>query len=225
MLKKCPNLPYTKKGMVVVRRAGFKDKYHDLWLRLKKYFSGQIFVIQLCAAVGAFVLRTIPAFVFRDSILWSVVFGQIGSYVGYIGVYTIGYWVTFRKDYRTSGRSMRKDIVGLQLAEQVPNISVAAISGLWQAMLINSTGMPTWVGVNVGSWFGPHKIVGLLASLFGSSLKRGCVDHAWEPPSRMRKFLQRLRYLGRVSPAIDCDPDTVEEPSTEGEIVDRESVA
>jgi hypothetical protein len=211
--------------MVVVRRAGVGDTIHVLWLKLKKYFSGKIFVIQLFASLGAFVLRTIPAFIFHDSILWSVVVGQIGSYTGYTGVYAIGYWLTFRKDYRLSGRSMRKDLLGLQLAEQVPSISMAALSGVWQAMLISSTGVPTWVGVNIGSWFGPHKIVNLSASLFGSSLKRGWVDHSWEPSPRVRKFVVWLRYLGRVPADIDCDAATAEDPCIEGEMVDRDPPA
>ena len=162
-------------------------------LRIKKYFSGRLFLVQLSAGVGAFILRTIPAYILRDNVFWSVVTGQVGSYVGYISVYAVGYWLVFRNDYRQSGRSFFKDILGLQVAEQLPNLFTLVISSAWQGALIQFTGLPTWVGVNLGSWFGPHKIVNVIAMLFSNTVKRAWVDKTWSPG----ELLRRIKHFGR----------------------------
>jgi len=191
-----------------------KDARKRLLLKLKTYFSGKLFLVQLSAGVGAFVLRTIPAYILRESILWSIIAGQVGSYVGYISVYAVGYWLIFRKDYSQSGRSFIKDILGLQVAEQLPNLTTLVISGAWQGALIQFTGLPTWIGVNLGSWFGPHKIINLIAMLFSNTIKRAWIDKAWSPPERLRAFFRRIRNFGR---SIDHSetPDSAQEQTIE----------
>jgi hypothetical protein len=202
----------------------FRDSVHTLWLKLKKYFSGKLFLVQLSAGVGAFALRTLAAISFRDSTIWSVVVGQVGSYTGYISVYILGYWLTFRKDYKLSGRSFKKDIFGLQVAEQLPNAGTLFFSSAWQVVLIETTGWPTWIGVNLGSWFGLHKIVNIATMLFSNSLKRSWVDGSWKPASRFQRILKRLRHFGR---SIDSpeESDAVENQIVEEEVVDGESMA
>jgi hypothetical protein len=113
---------------------------------------------------------------------WIIVLaGMLGSFTGYLSAYVLGYWVTFRKDYSTSGRSMLFDIFRLQLVEQLPNIWTVAGSGLTQGALIEGTDMPPVLAVNIGSWFGPQKILNIAAMLTSNSLKRAWVDGSWKP--------------------------------------------
>ena len=169
-----------------------KDTSHSFWLKLKKYFSGKLFLVQLSAGVGAFALRTLAAISIEDNVLGSVAIGQVGSYMGYASVFVLGYWLVFRRDYRPSGRSVRKDILGLQVAEQLPNVATLILSSAWQVVLIDTTGWPVWIGVNLGSWFGLHKIVNVASMLFSNSMKRGCVDGSWRTPPHMRRILLNI---------------------------------
>ena len=200
----------------------FKDTLRGFWLRLKMYFSGKLFLVQLSAGVGAFALRTLAAYSLRESTLWSVAIGQVGSYTGYISVYILGYWLAFRKDYKSSGRSIKRDIFGLQVAEQLPNASTLLISSSWQVVLIEVTGWPTWIGVNLGSWFGLHKIVNLFAMLFSNTIKRSWVDGSWKPPSRMRRILKRIKHFGRSINNSEEESDIAEVQSIEEEVIDGE---
>ena len=106
---------------------------------------------------------------------------MIGSFVGYVAAYIIGYWVAFREDYRASGRSMPWDIIRLQLVEQLPNVGTVIAAGLTQGVLISSADVPPVLAVNIGSWFGPQKIVNVAAMLTSNSLKKAWVDDAWKP--------------------------------------------
>jgi len=203
----------------------FRDSLRSFLFRLKKYFSGRLFLVQFSAGVGAFALRTLAAVSLQEKGAWlSVAIGQVGSYTGYIGVYVLGYWLVFRKDYKLSGRSIKKDIFGLQVAEQLPNASTLLLSSAWQVILIETTGS-TWAGVNLGSWFGPHKIVNVFAMFFSNSIKRGWVDGAWLAPMWVRRILSKI---GRFSRAIDDSkesPDSIEIQLDQGEVVDGKSVA
>ncbi|MFC1906162.1 hypothetical protein ACFLWJ_01595 [Chloroflexota bacterium] len=200
----------------------FRSSIHRFWTRLKRYFSGKLFVVQLSAGIGAFALRTLLAYLFRSDMVSSIIAGLIGSYTGYIGTYAFGYWLRFRKDYRVSGRSIRKDILGLQSAEQLPNVTTLIISIAWQGLFIQATGLPTWVGVNLASWFGPHKFVNLGAALFSNSLKRGWIDGSWLAPLWIRRFLGRVKHFGRSVDNADGEPDIAETQSVEVEVVDGE---
>ena len=178
--------------MVCVR--SIKDFLSKLWLRLRKYFSGRLFIVQLCAGIGAFALRSLGAFLFGSSTATAIAAGLVGSYTGYITTYAIGYWLRFRKDYRASGRSMKKDVFGLQSAEQVPNLISLIITIAWQGFILEQTDVTPWVGINLASWFGPQKLVNLAAALFSNSLKKGWVDRSWLAPLWMRKTLWRIRH-------------------------------
>jgi len=110
-----------------------------------------------------------------------VILAMIGSFVGYVAAYVLGYWAAFREDYRGSSRSMAGDIIKLQIVEQLPNLGTVVAAGLTQGVLIGSTDVPPVVAVNIGSWFGPQKILNLAAMLASNSLKKAWVDHAWKP--------------------------------------------
>jgi len=200
----------------------FRDTLSGLWLRLKKYFSGRLFVVQLSAGIGAFALRTLLAYSFRHNTPSSIIAGLIGSYTGYITTYAFGYWLRFRKDYRISGRSIRKDILGLQSAEQLPSVTTLIITFAWQGLVIQATGVPSWIGVNLASWFGPQKLVNLGAALFSNSLKRGWVDGSWLAPSWIRRTLRRMRLTGGSVDSVEEEPVVVEVQSTGEEVVDGE---
>ena len=200
----------------------FRGSIHRFWLRLKRYFSGKLFVVQLSAGIGAFALRTLLAYSFRNNMVSSIIAGLVGSYTGYITTYAFGYWLRFRKDYRVSGRSIRKDILGLQSAEQLPNVTTLIISIGWQGIVIQATGVPSWIGVNLASWFGPQKFVNLGAALFSNSLKRGWVDGSWLAPLWIRRLLKRIRHLGRSVDIAEEELGIAEVQSDKGEVVDGE---
>ena len=168
--------------------------------KLKKYFSGKLAVVQISGGVGAFALRSAGVYLAEGQPTWAMVLASVsGSFAGYLGVYALGYALAFRKDYKTSGRSMLRDMAQLQLVEQTPNILTVAISGGFQGILMQFSGMPPVIAANLGSWFGPQKIVNLAAMLAGNSLKKAWVDGTWKPAAVARGMLQRIgRLLKKV---------------------------
>ena len=161
--------------------------------KIWKYFSGRLAVVQLTAGLGAFALRSAAVFMTLGHESWIIVLaGMLGSFTGYISAYILGYWITFRKEYRTSGRSMLLDIFRLQLVEQLPNIWTVAGSGLTQGALIEGTDLPPVLAVNVGSWFGPQKILNVAAMLTSNSLKRAWVDGSWKPLAVLRSWMHTI---------------------------------
>ncbi len=193
-----------------------KDFFNRLWLRLKRYFSGRLFVVQVCAGIGAFAFRSLGAIIFDTNNVTIIAAGLVGSYGGYIGTYAIGYWLRFRKDYRASGRSMKKDVFGLQSAEQVPNLISLIITIAWQGFILEQTNVTPWVGINLASWFGPQKFVNLAAALFSNSLKKGWVDRSWLAPLWMRKTLWRIRHP-RSSQGYLAQDSAIDSTQHEGE--------
>lgn len=166
--------------------------------KLKKYFSGKLALVQILAGVGAFAARSLGAYALQDHTTWTiVVISMLGSYVGYIGTYAVGYWVAFRVDYRVKNRSMSSDIIKLQVVEQLPNIGTAVASGLTQGALIGGAGMQPVLAVNLVSWFGPQRIVSFLAMALGNSLKRAWVDGTWKPTVVVRSIVDVALRLGR----------------------------
>ncbi len=171
--------------------AGFKAK-------LKKYFSGKLVAVQIGAGVGAFAGRSIAAFTTSELDTWIVVISsQFGSFAGYIGVYFLGYWYVFKRDYRASHRSMPKDVVQLQVVEQSPNLVTVISSAVTQAALMEtanmgSGGLSSVFSANLASWFGPHKIANLAAMAGSNSLKKGWVDHTWSPRVALRKLTTQI---------------------------------
>jgi hypothetical protein len=171
--------------------AGFKAT-------LKKYFSGKLVAVQISAGVGAFAGRSIAAFTTSDLDTWIVVLSsQFGSFAGYIGIYFLGYWYVFKRDYRVSHRSMPKDVVQLQVVEQSPNLVTVISSAVAQAALMEtanmgSDGLSSVFSANLASWFGPHKIANLAAMAGSNSLKKGWVDHTWLPGVYLRKLATRI---------------------------------
>jgi len=164
--------------------------------KIKKYFSGKLAVVQVSGGVGAFALRSAGVYLAEGQPTWVMVLASIcGSFAGYIGVYVLGYALAFRKDYAASGRSMVRDMMRLQLVEQTPNILTVVFSGLTQGALMQVSGMPPVIAANLGSWFGPQKIVNLAAMLAGNSLKRAWVDGTWKPAAAA---LGLLRGIGRL---------------------------
>jgi hypothetical protein len=161
--------------------------------KLRKYFSGKLALVQIGAGAGALAGRSAAVYLSLDQHVWTIVLASmLGSYTGYIGVWALGYWWAFRSDYRASGRSLVLDIVRLQLVEQAPNIGTVLVSGLTQGVLIGGTDMPPVLAVNLGSWFGPQKIVNLAAMAMSNSLKRAWVDGSWKPLAAVRNLIDRI---------------------------------
>ena len=96
--------------------------------------------------------------------------------------------MAFRSDYKETGRSIIRDVARLQIIEQTPNIATVAAAGITQGALIGGTDINTVVAVNVGSWFGPQKIVNLLAMLTSNTMKKAWVDHSWSPIHVLREL-------------------------------------
>lgn len=171
--------------------SGLKEK-------LGKYFSGRLVLIQIAAGVGAVAGRSAAVYLLLDQETWIMVLASMaGSFAGYISFYSLGYWITFRSDYRVSGRFMALDIVKLQLVEQLPNIGTVLASGLTQGALIGGAGMQPVLAANLGSWFGPQKIINLAAMLASNTLKRAWVDGSWKPMVVVRSLIQNASRIGR----------------------------
>jgi len=161
--------------------------------KLRKYFSGKLVLVQSSAGVGAFALRSVAAYATADhGAVVIVATSLVGSFLGYVSIYSIGYWVTFKRDYATSGRRMGWDVIRLQLVEQSPNIPTLIPAALTQIALIEAGDVDPVVSVNVGSWFGPHKIVNFIAMVGSNSLKKGWVDGTWAPGETLRKLGGRI---------------------------------
>jgi hypothetical protein len=166
--------------------------------RISKYFSGKLIIVQLSAGVGALALRSAAVYMTLDFETWHMILASmLGSFTGYIGAYSIGYWVVFRKDYRESGRSMPFDVFRLQLVEQLPNIWTVVGSGLTQGALIRGTEMSPILAANIGSWFGPQKILNAAAMLTSNSLKKAWVDGTWKPLALIQRPVRGIRNTGR----------------------------
>lgn len=133
------------------------------------------------------------AYLSGDMAVWIIVLASlVASFAGYIGAYTLGYWLAFRNDYNASGRVMTLDIIRLQLVEQVPNAGTIIASGLTQGALIEAGGVPPVLAANLGSWFGPQKIINLVAMATSNSLKRAWVDGSWKPLAELRGLIHRM---------------------------------
>lgn len=166
------NLFFDRWELVV---SSIKEKLH-------KYFSGRLAVVQIGAGCGALIGRSLAVYFIPDHATWNIVIiGIAGSTVGYIGTYAFGYWLAFRGDYRESNRFMPFDIGRLQLVEQMPNLGTFIASGVTQGALIGGAGLHPVLAVNLGSWFGPHKIINLIAILTSNSMKKAWVDGSWKP--------------------------------------------
>ncbi|MFO8102353.1 MAG: hypothetical protein R6U37_09375 [Dehalococcoidia bacterium] len=167
--------------------------------KLRKFFSGKLVIVQLSAGVGAFVFRSLAAFLTSELDTWVIVLAaHLGSFSGYIGSFFLGYWLAFRKDYSTMDRSMGRDIVQLQLVEQTPNIWTVISSAISQTALLETTdlGSDEFNAVfssNIASWFGPHKVLNFAAMLTSNSLKKAWVDHTWHPMRRIYGLWRRIR--------------------------------
>ena len=134
--------------------------------KLQKYLSGRLAIVQIGAGCGAFIGRSLAVIFLPDHATWNIVIiGIVGSTVGYISTYAFGYWLAFRGDYKKSSRFMPFDIGRLQLVEQLPNLGTFIASGVTQGALIGGTGLNPVIAVNLGSWFGPHKIINLATML------------------------------------------------------------
>jgi len=166
--------------------------------RIRRYFSGKLIIVQLTAGIGALALRSAAVYITLDFDTWHIILASmLGSFAGYIGAYFIGYWFVFRKDYRESGRSMPFDVFRLQLVEQLPNIWTVVGSGLTQGALIRGTEMSPILAANIGSWFGPQKILNVAAMLTSNSLKRAWVDGTWKPRAVLSRLVSGVRNIVR----------------------------
>jgi hypothetical protein len=169
--------------------------------KLQKYLSGRLAIVQISAGCGAFVGRSLAVIFLSDYATWNIVIiGIVGSTVGYISTYAFGYWLAFRGDYKKSSRFMPFDIGRLQFVEQLPNLGTFIVSGVTQGALIGGTGLHPVIAVNLGSWFGPHKIINFAAMLTSNSLKKAWVDGSWRPFAIIRNMTYGLIRIYRYLP-------------------------
>jgi hypothetical protein len=191
----------------------------DARAKLKKYFSGKLVLVQIGAGLGAVAGRSLVVFLTLGQPTYTIVIcSMLASFGGYVCAYIAGYWFAFRMDYRASGRSMPWDIVRLQLVEQSPNVITVALSGATQGVLIEGVDISPYLAVNLGSWFGPQKIVNLVAMFAANTLKRAWVDGAWKPLAALRSIATGLRCRTlRHSPLRQrCPTPASGEPQTLG---------
>jgi len=122
-----------------------------------------------------------------------------GSCAGYIGTYIAGYYVAFRRDYKGSGRSMFRDILSLQLVEQLPNVITLIPALMMQGALMVGTQMGPMLAINLGSLFGLHKIANLMAMTGSNSMKKAMVDRSWTPSVRVKRYVSRLIQVAEAA--------------------------
>ncbi len=115
----------------------------------------------------------------------------------YVSLYLLGYWWAFKDDYQKSGRSMIRDVAGLQLIEQTPNLATLVFTGTTQAAAIQWLPVPDWMAANLASWFGPQKIIGIMSMIAGNSFKKAWVDGSWNPISGLRDIASRIWRMPR----------------------------
>lgn len=167
-------------------KSEFKEK-------LKKYFSGKLVIVQFIGGIGAFSTRSAVAYALEDHAAVLIVTASLlASFIGYVTIYYLGYWYIFRRDYAVSGRTMGWDVVRLQLVEQSPNIATVIPAALVQIAAIEAADVDPVITVNLGSWFGPQKIINFIAMVTSNSLKKGWVDHTWSPGAALRGIRNRL---------------------------------
>lgn len=175
-----------------------KERLRTYRERLKKYFSGKLAMIQITAGIGAFIGRTIAIIATDDQSAWIIAAASItASTVGYISLYCLGYWWAFRNDYRESKRSMIRDVFGLQIIEQMPNLATLVVAVPAQAAIFAWFPVPDWIGANLASWFGPQKIVNLLAMVTSNSTKKAWIDGTWSPIAGIRAVYDKIINIGK----------------------------
>jgi hypothetical protein len=182
----CPQ--YERTGMI----SAIRDS-------LKKYMSGKLFMVQIAAGCGSLAGRSLAVYAVIDQSTWYIVLASLlGSSVGYVGVYSLGYWLAFRKDYRESGRFMPLDIGRLQFVEQLPNLATVVVSVLTQGALIGATDLSPLLAANIGGSLSPHKIINVVTMLTSNSLKKAWVDGSWKPAQVLLSPVRALlRLRGR----------------------------
>jgi hypothetical protein len=166
--------------------------------RLRQYFSGRLIIVQIGAGVGAFAGRSLIAYGTRDMGTTVIVASSMaGSFVGYVALWIVGYWLAFREDYRKSGRQMSLDVFRLQLVEQLPNAGTVVALAITQGALIGGAGMEPVLATNLASWFGPQKAINFAAMAASNTLKRSWVDGSWSPRSAIGAAFRRLKGVCR----------------------------
>lgn len=164
----------------------------ELKQKLKKYFSGKLVIVQITGGIGAFGARSAVAYALEGHTAVLIVTASLlASFIGYVTIYYLGYWYVFRRDYAVSGRTMGWDVVRLQLVEQSPNIVTVVPAALVQIAAIEAAEVDPVITVNLGSWFGPQKIVNFVAMVTSNTLKKGWVDHTWNPSAVLRRIRNR----------------------------------
>lgn len=88
---------------------------------------------------------------------------------------------------------MVRDVFGLQVIEQMPNLATLVFAGSAQAAVFEWIPLPKWVAANLASWFGPQKIVNFLAMATANSTKKAWVDGSWSPIAGIRNVWSRVQ--------------------------------
>lgn len=169
----------------------------SLKAKLKKYFSGRMVIVQIAGGVGAFAGRSLGAVVTDVTAQpdWIIVVASLGgSFTGYISVYVLGYWLAFRREYAALGRSMRLDVLRLQIVEQLPSVGGVIFAALTQALIMDQTATSPVISANLASWFGPQKIANLVAMFSSNSLKKAWVDGSWSPRAGWNSLKSRVTH-------------------------------
>jgi hypothetical protein len=169
-----------------------KRTYHNL----QKYFSSKTVLVQTAGGVGAFAGRSLAAYLSIDLPPWeNVLISSFGSFVGYVGIYAISYWYTFRNApiYKSSKRDMKTTILELQVVEQTPNIFNFLVSASGQFGLM-SAGVNPIISANLASWFGPQKIINMLAMLSANSLNKAWVYETWKPKQLFYEYPKKAAH-------------------------------
>ena len=161
---------------------------------LWRYFSGKLVVTQFIAGSGAFLSRSLAAYLTGELSAWSNALASVlASHAGYITTYAFAYIIIFRKDYHRRGQSIGFDILRLQLIEQSPNVITTLLTVLSQGALIKA-GLSPVVSANLAAWFGPQKILNWAAAIVSNTMKKSWVDRTWSPAAAARRI---VRFLHR----------------------------
>lgn len=162
---------------------------------LKNYFTGRMFAVQISAGLAAAAGRSLVVYFLGDDLpIWETISLSAPAAFGmYIPTWIASHRYFFREYYKDGRINIKSAITKLLAPEQVGSgIGIALyISSFGTQYGLMSTGLNPIVSINLGSWFGLHKIPDWLAKLGVNSANSAMICETWSP----RQIVYKMKDL------------------------------